>query len=1030
MNLIRTFVSRPVTTTMMVLVFVVLGLISYQRLSLELYPDVDFPFALITMVYPGAAPEEIESQMVKKIEDAISNISDIKHVTSTANENYATTFVEFNFGVDIDIKALDLKDKVEAITNDLPADAEKVLIEKFDPLTAPTLEIVLSSDNMSLNEIYEYADGVLKDKFSQVSGVAKVDVLGGRERQINVKVDMAKLLSYRLSLFDLLSAIQTANLDIPAGSIDKGEFEMGIRLKGQFESIEDIGNLPIYLTDKMSPPEIMSTRAAIKLKDVATIRDGFEEITSEARYNGKETVILSVYKQSGGNVVNVADETYRKLEEIKPLLPAGLEAQVINDTTRFIRESMADAQGSILLGILLTAIILYLFLGDIRIALVAVVVIPTSIISAFLVMQLLGFTLNLLSLMALGVSIGALVANAIVIIENIHKHMEKHDDPLEGTVRGTSEVIVAVMASAGTNIVVFVPIAFMGGIMGQFFYPFGMTVVAATIFSLIASFSLTPMLSYFAFRGKKPPKGLFDKPLALFDRFIEACKREYMKALEFTLRWRKTTVMVSVVVLFSSLYVMQYVGGEGFPREDTGDVTISAELPQGATIEASRSVMDRIEQIIATVPELKEYSSTVGGDNIGLNEMTFNVKLVSIDERDRSDKRIAESLIGPLSKIPAIEFTVEAGDSGGQAGDMTIEIYGPDYDELIAVSEQFKAVMYETGNFLSITSSYKQPKQEMRFVPDPFKTGIHAGDNYVLGATLRTAIEGNDVSVLRQDGQEYDINLSLADHYVDSPNELGAILVPLDKDQLLTPISQLGEFQPAFAESSIYRKDKERMIELTCFIGRLSMTEIITILDQKFAAMDLKPGYRYKYGGDVEIQKEAMASTQEAFLIATILTLMLLAAILNSFVHPFTIFLTIPLGAGGVFYTLFFSGLSMNMMPMMAMVMLVGIVVNSAILIVDQAYRDCQTGVEPLAAVRQACEDKFRAILMTNIAIVFGLLPQAMGGADAVARASIAMPTIGGVIMATIFTLFLIPVVFYYMERLRTLPARLLARKS
>ncbi len=1016
MSIIRLFINRPVTTMMMVLVFVVLGFISYLRMNVDLFPDVDLPIVLITQVYEGAAPEEIEIQLVKEVEDAVSNISDIKHINSKIYENYALTIIEFNYGVDPDIKAIEVKDKVDAITKDLPEDADKPVIEKFDPFDEPTLSIALFSDSVPIHKIYEYADDVLKDKFSQVGGVASVEVVGGKERQINVRADLPKLMNYGVSLVDVAAAIKARNLDVPAGSMDRGTFEIGVRLKGQFQTVQEIADMHLSV----------EKRGIFQLKDVARVDDGFKDITSAARFNGREAVILDIFKQTDSNVVETADGVYTVLDEIKSSLPAGLMAELSWDNTDFIRESISDALSSIFLGVVLTALVLFLFLGDFRMAMVAAVVIPTSIVSSFIVMQAMGFTLNIVTLMALGVSIGALVANAIVIIENIYKHILGHDDPKEGTVRGTWEVLVAVLASAGTNIVVFIPIAFTKGVFGQVFFPFGITVVAATVFSIIASFSLTPMLSYFAMRSTKDPEkgwGVIGPKLRFFARGVEKVREEYLNLLDVCLRWRKLTIVFTLLIFAGSVMVMRYVGGEPFPAADSSEITINAELPEDASIEASTMVMRRIEETVKTIPELKDYSSTVGGKNRGINELRIHARLVDVDERSRGDKEISESLVEPLCTIPDLDFSVTAGRSHGNEGDMDIELYGPDYPELVRVSARIEKIMYDTGNYQSIISSYKTPRREMRFVSDPFKSTVYGGRNAGLGGTLRTAIEGDSSSLFRQGGQEYDINVALDEQYTGSINLLGAILVPLGKDKDLYPINKVGEFVPARAEASIERKDKERKITLTSYLSRLSLTENMAILKEKFDSLDLEPGYRIEFAGDVELNQEASEAVSEAFIIATILTFMLLAAILNSFVHPFTILLTVPLGLAGVFYTLFFSGITMNMLAMMSMVMLVGIVVNGAILIIDGAMSMRRGGTDPITSVKEACSEKFRPIIMSNIAIICGLLPQAFGGSGASFRVALALPTIGGIIVSTLFTMFFIPVIFTYMERLRRIRA-------
>ncbi len=1020
MNLIRIFINRPVTTIMMVCVFVVLGIVSYQRIYIDLFPEIKLPIVLVTQVYEGAAPEEIETQVVKKVEDAVSNISDIKHMTSNVYENFALTIIEFNYGVDVDIKALEVKDKVEAITQDLPDDADKPLIEKFDPFDDPTLSIALFSDTMPIQDIYEYADKVLKDKFSQVSGVASVDVVGGKERQINVRIDLPRLMNYRVSILDVIAAIRKRNLDVPAGSMDRGKFEIGVRLKGQFESVEEIPEMHFAVEDV----------GVIQLKDVATVEDGFKDITSVARFKDEEAVILNIYKQTDSNVVETADGVYLKLDEVKKDLPSGLNIELARDETDFIRDSISDALSSIFLGVVLTTLVLFLFLGDIRMALVAAVVIPTSIISTFLIIQFFGFTLNIITLMALGVSIGALVANAIVIIENIHKHMLGHEDPKEGAARGTWEVAVAVMAAAGTNIVVFIPIAFMKGIFGQVFYPFGITVVAATVFSILASFSLTPMLSSFAMKNAKDLEkgwGFIGRHLIFFSHWIDTLRNEYMRLLEGCLRWRKLTVVFTLAILAGSIYVMKYVGGEPFPTSDSSQLTIVSELPQDTSIASSQEVLSRIDAIVQQIPELKDYTSTIGGKNKGIYDLNTHVRLVDTAHRSRSDKAVADSLIRDLCTIPDLEFSVTAGRSHGNEGDMDIELYGPEYSELVKLSEEVKQIMYDTGNYQSIISSYKTPRKEMRFVSDKFRASAYGGNNAQLGSVLRASIEGDDSSVLRDRGEEYDIHVSLDEKYTDSINLLGAILVPLTKDKVLNPINKVGTFVPSRAEANIERKDKQRKITLTSYFSRLSLTENMAILKDRFDNLDLKPGYRIEFAGDVELNREASEATSQAFIIASILTFMLLAAILNSLMHPFTILLSVPLGLAGVLFSLFFAGITMNMMAMMSIVMLVGIVVNGAILIIDDAMRAIKEGLEPLAAIRDACSDKFRPILMTNIAIICGLLPQALGGAGASFRVALAVPTIGGIIVSTLFTMIFIPVIFIYMEKIRR-PKEILAR--
>ncbi|HOS96259.1 MAG TPA: efflux RND transporter permease subunit, partial [Deltaproteobacteria bacterium] len=515
--------------------------------------------------------------------------------------------------------------------------------------------------------------------------------------------------------------------------------------------------------------------------------------------------------------------------------------------------------------------------------------------------------------------------------------------------------------------------------------------------------------------------GFIGRHLMFFSRWVEAMKREYLHLLDMSMQWKKTTVVLTLMIFSGSLYLMKYVGGEPFPSSDSSEITIEASVPQDSSVILSRDVLGRIEEIIARIPEIRDYSSSLGGKNKGIYDLYVHARLVPTDQRARSDREIADALVAPLCTIPDLEFSIVAGRSHGNEGDMDVDLFGPDYGELVTLSSEVKGVMYDTGNYQSIISSYKTPRREMRFVPHPYTSPRYGGNNAKVGTALRASIEGDTSSVLREQGEEYDISVSLDDAYKDSVNLLGAILVPLGKDEILNPVNQVGAFVPARAEASIERKDKERKITLTSFFSRLSLTENMDILKERFRQLQMKPGYRIEFAGDVELNQEAREATSEAFTIATILTFMLLAAILNSYVHPFTIILTVPLGMAGVFYALFFSGITMNLMAMMASVMLVGIVVNNAILIIDEAMRLMNAGSGLTDAIRDACAEKFRPILMCNIAIICGLLPQAFGGSGASFRTALALPTMGGIIVSTGFSMFFIPVLFYYMERLRGL---------
>ena len=1017
MELIKIFVRRPVTTLMMILVFVVLGSVSYNRMVVDLLPEIQFPLVQVVMEYPGAGPAEMESQIVKKIEDEVSNLSNIKKIRSTIYEGYAWTMIEFDLGVDVDIKALDVKDKVEQIRRELPDAAEDPVVTKFDPLSFPVVYLALLSERMSDRDLFELADKSLKYHFGQVPGVAKVELLGGRKRQINVLAQLDRLAQYGLTANDLLAAIGRESLDIPAGDIRLPYREIGVRFKGEARSAEDVANLTFAVPD----------RGVLRIADVARVEDGSSDPETVVSYNGSSAVLMEVYKRADGNTIRVADGIYERIEEVRGLLPEGVHLEIAFDTSTYIRDSVANAINNIFLGVFLCSLLLWVFLRDVRITLVAALVIPTSLVSAFLLMDFAGFTINIMTLMALGISIGTLVANAIVVLENIAKTVETGQSPADAAALGTKQVAVAVMASAGTNIVVFTPIAFMGGIVGQFFLAFGLTVVFATIFSLLASFSLTPMLSALFIREERDASKKFilfrlvHTPLVLFAGLVQAVQRGYDNALGPVLRHAGLTCLSTLILFGASLSLVNYIGGEFFPPSDENMILISAQLPKGATPETSGQVIREIERVLhRTIPdEMVSYIASAGGEGVGLDEVKLTVSLLHRRLRDRSNLDLMYLLQPALAEIPGAEIYTYASEDGPSRSDIEVDVFGPDYEVLADLASRMRRIAMDTGNFRTVFNKYREPKDELHFIPDPYDRAEYGTTNWTMGMLLRTAIEGERAGVLRIDGEEYEIWVRLDEQHRNSLDDMKNYMVSTPDG--LSPLSMFGEFRKTKGDSVLHRIDKERVITLECFIANRTMTENMALLQglfDEFKEAEFPPGYSYQFAGDAEEQQKTMASIRDAFILAIILTYMLLAAILNSFVHPITIMITVPLSVVGVILTLFFFGITINMMSMMAVVMLVGIVVNNAILIIDYALRRLETDPGDVAGcVREAGREKFRAILMTNLAILAAILPQVLGGSGMEFMIPLAAATMGGVAVSAAFTLFTIPALFVLMER-------------
>ncbi|MGM0442322.1 MAG: efflux RND transporter permease subunit [Elusimicrobiota bacterium] len=1000
--MIRSFVKRPAMTLMFVLVFVVLGLVSFNNLVIKRNPDTDFPMVSVRTVYSGASPEEIESQILRKIEDAVSAISQIDKIRSTAYENYGFVMIEFDLGVDVNNKAMEVKDKIQPILNELPQDAQRPVVAKFDPMTSSIMDMVLTGENVDERELYEYADKELRDEFSIVEGVASVDVYGGRKRQINVELDNNLMKKHFISIGKVVSSLQGRNVNIPGGAIERSENKSSVRLIGEFEEVEDIRNMSLVTWEGQR----------IKLSDIGTVSDSFEEKDSYTRYNGKNVVGLSIKKMSGGDAVSIVERIRNELGNIRENLPKNMELAIAYDSTRSIIRDTTTTVKNIIYGILFTVLILFLFLGDVRTTIIAAVVIPTSIISAFFPVDFSGFSINFVTLLAVAISLGTLIANALVIIDSIDLHLQKGKNPEDAAVDGTREASVAVLAAAGTNLVVFTPIALMGGMVGQFMTQLGMTVVYATVFSILASFTLTPMMCAILLKPRQEEKkyeelGILKKIIFFPQKVLQFLLKEYKVLFNKLFKHPVLTIVGCAAVFASVFYPLKFIGNEFFPPSDQDRISIEIQMPQGTKLEKTLEKAKIIENHVKEIKEVTSYLSYVGVDGAETAEITVNLKPVA--EREKSDLDIINNLIPKVAKIPDAKISFGRGGMGPGTADVTINVHGQDYDRLVEMANEMKGLMMDTGYFRSVESSYNVPANEIRFIPDDEKIIRYGVSNRQVGDILRSAVEGNDRNVYREKGEEYDINIELAEIFKKSSSDIADINI-MSKDGLIT-LSQLGKVIKTRGRSTINRRDKKRVIKLSGFLSKGTAGEVRALLDNKFSKkMDFGKEYGYNHVGMAEMQRESEKEIKKAFILAVILTYMLLVAILNSFIQPFVIVTSVITSFMGVFYLLFFMDFSVNIGSMMAMVMVVGLVVNNAILLIDYALKEMSRGKDMKEALWSGASVKFRTILMTSLAIVFGALPQLFDNFGA--KAAMGGVIIGGMLASIFFTFTLIPVVF------------------
>ncbi len=1008
--MIEFFVKRPVTTVMFIAVFVVLGFVSYFNLRTDSTPQVDFPIVTVKAVYPGATPLEVETLVINKIEDAVAELSEIKQLKSQSFDNFGFVSIEFLLSADVNIKFIEVKDKVEAIINDLPDAVESPIIEKYDPLMEPVMDLVLSSDTLDDRDLYEFVDKKFKDKFSSLKGVANVEVYGGKKRQINIILDPMLMKQHFITIRNVINNIMAKNKNIPGGLLEKGENSLSLRFLGEFENLKEIAEMIVVSGDGMS----------FQLKEIASVEDSFKKIETIARYNGKNVVGLSLNKVSDGNAIDISKEVKMRLGEFRSMLPEGVSLEIATDTTDFIVSETNDTYFNILIGIILTISVLYLFTGRASLTFIASIAIPTSLISALFLVDISGFSINMMTLLAFATVLGTLIANAIVILENVLVHLDKGDDHVKAAIDGTKEVASAIFASAGTNLVVFTPIAFMGGIIGQFFKSFGLTVVYATIFSIIASFSLTPMLcSLFLKKKNKETKknGRFMNPLALLvgltNKTMLFLRGQYKKIFKLMFRFPKMTIVLVILILFSTKFVLPYVSNSFMPKWDEDMITVKIEMPQGSTINRTFEVTKIIEKRIRQIPEMESYLTDIGKD--GVENSAVVVNLVPSSQRKRGDDDIIQELIPFMAQIPDAEIMMERGEArGGMEGDISINVYGKDYQDLVNLSKAMKRKMEESGYFRSVKSSYKTPKKEIRFIPDQRRLIEYGLQDVVVGDIIRSSVYGDDSNTYKEAGEEYDINVELDNRYTEDFDDIKQIDIISQKGMI--PVIELGDLQDGKSIPMIRHRDKVRVIRLEGYLAKSSSGHVIEILDDEaFKGIAFEKGYGYRYVGMNERGAESSQEIVKAFLLAVILTYMLLCALMNSFFSPVTLLLSVLTSFVGVFFALFFLDGSINIASMLGMVMIVGLVVNNSILLLDYTMLKMREGVAIVEALWMGASQKFRPIIMTSLAIILGVLPQL--GSVMPIKSSMGIVMIGGMLASIFFTFIFTPVAFWYIHR-------------
>lgn len=1002
--MLKFFVKRPVTTIMFVLFWVALGIVSFPKMNIERTPAIDFPMVTAQFVYPGAAPAEIESQVIKKAEDAISEVAGLKRITSQAYENAGFVMAEFNLGVNVNDKASEVKAKLDALSSEFPDELKQPVVEKLNPLQQSVIDIVLRGANQ--RDLNEYTKDILSNKITGINGVASVSVYGGQERAVRIYMNPELMAGHGVTVMDIVSALGMKNLNVPGGKIEAGTDSSNVRFVGEFASIDEIKNLRITTVEG----------GRFKLGEIADVKDDARDIERGARYNGEDVIIASVIKASDGNAIKISDMLNKKLPDFQKDLEQrfpGAEMSVISDSSIAIADETSSTIWGIVLGIVFTVMVLMAFTKNWRSTVIASVVIPASLIAGFFFMQYSGFTINMITLLAYSSALGTLVSNAIILIESALQEMRSGKDPETAAVDGTSKVAIPILAGVGTNVVVFLPLAFMGGIAGQFMLQFGMTVVYVTLLSLLISFTLTPMM------------------IGQFLRLVKSKKREskvaqpkspkglmtsFRKWYEYQFKHPGRVVLMGVGVLFASAMLLRFVGNEFSPASDTNQIQVTVRAPMGSTYAKSESIAKQVESTLQEFQEVKATQVQIG--ERGLQNINVKVELVDKSDRSVSDKALVQKMLPRLAKIPDAEIQIRAGESMAGAGmisDMVLNIRGEDDAKRDEYAAQVLKIINEIPEVQSAVLGQQKPGNEIRFIPDEAQMNFWGISNSYAGSTLRTALYGHDSYKYKEAGKEYPIVLEYARPFK-NVEMFDSVYVTSPKG--MVPLSELGTAQQVRATPNIVRVDKNRITEININIGKSTMGPVQTKIQTELDKINWEFGYSAKFAGMSEIQSETTGEIGSAFLLAVVLTYMLLAAILNSFVHPLTIATSIATSFAGVFVMLFLSGSSINIGAMLSFVMLVGLVVNNNILLLEPTVNRVAAGEKPFDALWTEFLDKKDMILMTSIAVITGMLPQLWSG-DGM-KTAMAAVMVGGMFASLVFTFLLTPALFFVMEKMRT----------
>lgn len=1004
---------------MLMLALAIFGVIAFKEIGVDLFPRIEFPVIAVVSTLPGADPETMERTVTEPLEEAISSISSIKNLRSTSAEGISQVVVEFELEKNVDVAYQEVQAKLGTVRRQLPDDLKEIILEKFDIDAAPIMAIVVGG-TQPIQTISRIADKLIKDRLQQIPGVGQIKLIGKQERNIWIYLDPYKLDGFNATVDDVTRALKTQHLDFPGGRIETNGKEFSIKTKAEVAESADLARMVIAYRNNYP----------VAIADVGTVVDGVEEQRALARLDGQQAVALLVRRQSGTNTVTVAHAVRDELAKLQSeLAPQGISLQVAQDLSVYIEHSIGEIQFHLVFGGLLAVLIVFIFLWNFRITMISALAIPISVIATFIFMQAMGFTMNNMTMLALSLSIGILIDDAIVVVENIYRHFKKGKDAMEAARFGTAEIGLAAFCITMSIVAVFVPVAFMKGIVGRFFYQFGLTVTFAVLISLFVAFTLTPMLSSRLLKRS-------EEKINFMGRLLHAVDQFYVAMLKLALRFRKTTICVAVGLLMTALVFSRFIRAEFVPVEDQSEFFVKVRTPLGSSLATTDQTLEKVRARLQERDWLIYTFATIGGDSFGkVNEGVVYVKMKGKEERTLSQNDAMAWTREQLADLPDASVRIEPvpriGGGGGKIAALQLDVKGADLKEIEQISQGLVSYLKDRGGYVDLDMSYEKGKPEVEIHIKRDRAAAMGVSPAAIAQLVRPLVGGADINKFRDAGNRYNISVRLHEDFRRNIDDLHALSVRSASNELIR-LSNVVEMKELQGPVQIDRHNRFRMISVFANFqeGKKVLGEAMEDVNGYISGLQLPVGYSMKFSGNAENMKESFQNLLFALMLAVVIVYMVLASQFESFSQPLIIMLSLPFSLIGSLGILVLTQMTLSIFTIIGIIMLMGLVTKNAILLIDYINTlRLRDGLSKEDAILQAGPTRLHPILMTTLAMIFGMLPIALDtGAGSESRAPMAMAIIGGLITSMFLTLLVVPVSYSLAEDVGTKLRNILKR--